>query len=230
MSWKTLSIVTCVGLAGACGGKNKNAATAADASSNDATAIAKVDATLCDTTGKNVVTYDLNRDNRPDVWRLYKVIDQGGTKIETLTCKQVDFDHDNRKDWVVGYNDKGNPTFEKADLDYDGKFDYSAVYDSKTGVVVEVERDIDFDGTYDIKEIYASDGVIQSVRRDRNRDGKPDMWEQYKAGVLIALLYDDDFDGKVDRRDDAPGSQTKFVAPTPSTTGPVDAPIPPDKK
>jgi hypothetical protein len=229
MSWKTLSIVTCVGLAGACGGKNKNAATAADASSNDATAIAKVDATLCDTTGKNVVTYDLNRDNRPDVWRLYKVIDQGGTKIETLTCKQVDFDHDNRKDWVVGYNDKGNPSFEKADLDYDGKFDYSAVYDSKTGVVVEVERDIDFDGAYDIKEIYAADGVIQSVRRDRNRDGKPDMWEQYKSGALIALLYDDDFDGKVDRRDDAPGSQTKFVAPTPSTGGPVDAPIPETK-
>jgi hypothetical protein len=229
MSWKTLSIVTCVGLAGACGGKNKKAVSAADASSNDATAISKVDATLCDTTGKNVVTYDLNRDNRPDVWRLYKVIDQGGTKIETLTCKQVDFDHDNRKDWVVGYNDKGNPSFEKADLDYDGKFDYSAVYDPKTGVVVEVERDIDFDGVYDIKEIYASDGVIQSVRRDRNRDGKPDMWEQYKGGTLIALLYDDDFDGKVDRRDDAPGSQTKFVAPTPSTTGPVDAPIPGDK-
>ena len=153
MSWKTLSIVTCVGLAGACGGKNKNASTAADASSNDATAIAKVDPTLCDTTGKNVVTYDLNRDNRPDVWRLYKVIDQGGTKIETLTCKQVDFDHDNRKDWVVGYNDRGNPSFEKADLDYDGKFDYSAVFDIKTGVVVEVERDIDFDGAYDIKEI-----------------------------------------------------------------------------
>lgn len=208
-------------------GKDKKKATTPESSAD--TSNIKVDPTLCDTNGKNVVTYDLNKDNKPDVWRLYKVEDEGGTKVEFMTCKQVDFDHDNRKDWVVGYNDRGNPSFEKADLDYDGKFDYSAVFDIKTGVVVEVERDIDFDGAYDIKEIYASDGIIQSVRRDRNRDGKPDMWEQYKSGALIALLFDDDFDGKVDRRDDAPGSQTKFVAPTPSTTGPVEAPIPGDK-
>jgi hypothetical protein len=50
-----------------------------------------------------------------------------------LTCKQVDFDHDSRKDWVVGYTPKGSPAFEKADFDYDGKFDMSALYDPKTG-------------------------------------------------------------------------------------------------
>ena len=32
------------------------------------------------------------------------------------------------------------------------------------------------------------------------------MWEQYKDSVLIAILYDDDFDGKVDRRDEIPGA------------------------
>ncbi|HTJ43256.1 MAG TPA: hypothetical protein VL463_14220 [Kofleriaceae bacterium] len=201
----------------ACGGKSNKGTTPTDATGTDATAIPKVDPTLCDTTGKNVVTYDLNRDNRPDVWRLYKTVDQGGTKVETLTCKQVDFDHDGRKDWVVGYNEKGNPSFEKADLDYDGKFDYSSVFDPKTNQVVEVERDTDFDGTYDVKEIYGADGAIQSVRRDRNKDGKPDLWEQYKGGALIALLYDDDYDGKVDRREDVPGSQPKFVAPPPSS-------------
>lgn len=210
------SLLLVAACASACGGPSSKSTTPSDAGGTDATSIPKVDPTLCDTTGKNVVTYDLNRDNRPDVWRLYKTVDQGGTKIETLTCKQVDFDHDGRKDWVVGYNDKGNPSFEKADLDYDGKFDYSAVYDTKTNTVVEVERDTDFDGTYDVKEIYGPDGVIQSVRRDRNKDGKPDLWEQYKNGVLIAILYDDDFDGKVDRREDVPGSQPKFVAPPPS--------------
>src|SRR5579862_4723537 len=161
----------------ACGGKSKSAATTpTDAGGTEATAIPKVDPTLCDTVGKNVVTYDLNHDGKPDVWRLYKTVDLGGTKVESLTCKQVDFDHDGRKDWVVGYDSKGNPSFEKADLDYDGKFDYSAVYDPKTNQIVEVERDTDFDGVYDVKEIYGADGQIQSVRRDRNKDGNPDVW------------------------------------------------------
>src|SRR5215212_8811995 len=81
----------------------------------DAT-IPKVDPTLCDTNGKNVVTYDLNHDNRPDVWRLYKSEDEGGTKVEFMTCKQVDFDHDGRKDWVVALNRKGIRLYEKADF------------------------------------------------------------------------------------------------------------------
>ena len=77
------------------------------------------------------MTYDLNHDGKPDVWRLYKTEDEGGTKVECMTCKQVDFDHDGRKDWVVAYNRKGNPLYEKADFDYDGKWDMSTVYDPR---------------------------------------------------------------------------------------------------
>jgi hypothetical protein len=194
-----------------------------------AASVPKVDPTLCDTNGKNVVTYDLNHDGKPDVWRLYKTEDDGGTKIEYLTCKQVDFDHDGRKDWVVGYHRKGNPQFEKADFDYDGKWDMSTVYDTKTGAKVEVERDIDFDGKFDVKEVYDSAGQLTDVRRDRNGDGRPDLWEQYKDGVLIAILYDDDFDGKVDRRDEIPGARPKIEMPTaldPTATRTLDAPAP----
>src|SRR5678815_5655860 len=91
----------------ACGGKK------GDTKPKDLdTSIPKVDPTLCDTNGKNVVTFDLNHDNRPDVWRLFKSEDEGGTKVEFLTCKQVDFDHDGRKDWVVAYNRKGNTLYE----------------------------------------------------------------------------------------------------------------------
>lgn len=176
--------------------------------------IPKVDPTLCDTQGKNVQTYDLNHDNKPDVWRLYKTEDEGGTKVEFMTCKQVDFDHDGRKDWVVAYNRKGMPLYEKADFDYDGKWDMSAVFDTKTGLVAEVERDTDFDGKFDVKEIYDTGGALTSVRRDRNGDGQPDQWEQYRDGVLIAILYDDDFDGKVDRREEIPGAHPKVEMPT----------------
>ncbi|HMG54207.1 MAG TPA: hypothetical protein VK601_12010 [Kofleriaceae bacterium] len=211
---------------GGCGGTQEATTPKTDAA--DA-GVPKVDPTLCDTNGKNVVTYDLNHDGRPDVWRLYKTEDDGGTKVEYMTCKQVDFDHDGRKDWVVAYNRKGTTLFEKADFDYDGKWDMSAVYDTKSGVVAEVERDTDFDGKFDVKEVYDSGGQLTSVRRDRNGDGQPDLWEQYKDNVLIAILYDDDFDGKVDRRDEIPGARPKIEMPTtldPTATGTLDQPKP----
>ena len=215
----------------ACGGKKSDTTPKdrADAS------IPKVDPTLCDTTGKNVVTYDLNHDNKPDVWRLYKTEDEGGTKVEFMTCKQVDFDHDGRKDWVVAYNRKGTPLFEKADFDYDGKWDMSAVYETKSGHLAEVERDTDFDGKFDVKEVYDSSGSLTAVRRDRNGDGQPDLWEQYKDGVLLAILYDDDFDGKVDRREEIPGARPKVEMPTVedgTATGTIDSkpPAPPKPK
>ena len=209
---------------GACHGKQEDTTPKVDAADSG---VPKVDPTLCDTNGKNVVTYDLNHDGKPDVWRLYKTEDDGGTKVEWLTCKQVDFDHDGRKDWVVAYNRKGNPLYEKADFDYDGKWDMSTVYDPKTGLKAEVERDTDFDGKFDVKEVYDSAGQLTSVRRDRNGDGQPDLWEQYKDGVLIAILYDDDFDGKVDRREEIPGARPKVEMPTQmdsTATGTLDQP------
>jgi hypothetical protein len=221
-----LSVLVTLGL-GACRGKGEDTTPKSD--SFDAS-VPKVDPTLCDTNGKNVVTFDINHDNKPDVWRLYKAEDEGGTKVEFMTCKQVDFDHDSRKDWVVGYNRKGNTLFEKADFDYDGKWDMSAVYDTKTGAVAEVERDTDFDGKFDVKEVYDSAGQLTSVRRDRNGDGQPDLWEQYKDTVLLAILYDDDFDGKVDRREEIPGARPKVEMPTTmdsTASGTLDAPAKP---
>src|SRR5688572_9837601 len=185
----------------------------------------KVDPTLCDTNGKNVVTYDLNKDNRPDVWRLYKTEDEGGTKIEFMTCKQVDGNRDGKKDWVVAYNRKGNPLFERRDLDFDGKWDVNMVYDTKTTVLAESERDTNFDGAYDVKEYYDTGGAVSSIRSDRNGDGQPDRWEQYKDDILLAILYDDDFDGKVDRREEIPGARPKIEMPTtedPMATGSLD--------
>ncbi len=225
---KILALVGCSALLtlSACHGSKQDTTPKND---NLDSSVPKVDPTLCDTNGKNAVTYDLNHDNKPDVWRLYKTEDEGGTKVEFMTCKQVDFDHDGRKDWVVAYNRKGNTLFEKADFDYDAKWDMSAIYDTKTGKIAEVERDTDFDGKFDVKEVYDSAGQLTSVRRDRNTDAQPDLWEQYKDGVLLAILYDDDFDGKVDRREEIPGARPKVEMPTqldPTATGTLDGPAP----
>ena len=210
-------------------GKGKAGDTMAKDATSTQDGVPQVDPTLCDTTGKNVVTFDLNRDGKPDVWRLYKTVDDGGTKVEYMTCKQVDFDHDGRKDWVVGYGPKGQRLFEKVDMDFDGRFDLSAIYDPKTGKLAQVERDTDFDGKFDLKELYDPNGQLQSVRLDRNGDGEPDEWEQYKDGKLVAILYDDNFDGKVDRRDDSPGSRQKVEMPTLADPTAVSADVKDDK-
>lgn len=181
-------------LMSACGGKGKSKTKEPVVGDG-----AKVDPTLCDTEGKRVERYDTNKDNKTDSWRLYKMVDEGGTTLQTLTCRQADGDHDGRIDMVIGFNDRGFKEFEKMDFDWDGKFDVYCIYNNK-GQVVECQRDRNFDGTYDLKEIYV-EGKLQSIRRDRNKDLSPDVWEQYKDGELVAILYDDDYDGRVDRRE-----------------------------
>lgn len=180
---------------------------------------AKIDVTLCEPDGKRVATYDLNKDGKDDVWRLYKG--------DTMTCKQVDFDHDGRKDWMVAYDAQGRILYQKADFDFDGKYDMAAIFDPATGQRTEVERDTDFDGKMDIMELYTN-GQLSGMRRDRNGDNKPDQWDTYVDGVLTATTYDDNFDGKVDRREDAPaGGQPQPptpTEPTPQTSSTAPAP------
>jgi hypothetical protein len=189
---------------------------------NTSGATAKLDASLCDEGSRRVVSFDLNKDGKPDVWHLYK------DQVET--CKMDDFDHDGRKDWLVAYDAQRQPLYKKADIDYDGSYDMVEVYEG--GTITEADRDSDFDGKFDVKEIYAA-GDLQSVRRDRNGDNKPDQWEEYSGGVATAITYDDDYDGKVDRRDDNPGSPPQALGPAtepapaqPTTTPPASSTTP----
>lgn len=197
--------VILIGLAGlaGCGGKSKGSSTEGLITSDADSKVPVVDTTLCDTEGKRVVTSDLDRDNRPDVWKLYKTTKEGETTVEVLSCKQVDFNHDGQKDYVVGYTHKGATSFEKYDFDFDGRFDAFFQYNEKTGKVFEIQRESGFDGRYDIQEIYDDSGTLTTVKQDRNGDGEPDRWEQYDKGRLVAILYDEDFDKKVDRREEA---------------------------
>jgi len=201
-----------------CGGGSKSTKVGGDTQTMGQTdtgdvRVPRVDSSLCDTAGKKISTFDLNHDNKPDVWKLFKQVDEGGTTIEVLTCKQVDLDRDGRKDYVITYNTKGAKVTEEFDFDFDGRFDARHFYDEKTARVYLVERDSDYDKSPDIWEKYTKDGVIESVRRDRNADGKPDVWEQYTTGFLTAILWDDDFDARVDRKDEV--KQKAAPAPAP---------------
>jgi hypothetical protein len=61
-----------VGLALAAGCKKASRTWPRPPTATTSQGLPKVDPTLCETAGKNVITYDLNRDNMPDVWRLYQ--------------------------------------------------------------------------------------------------------------------------------------------------------------
>src|SRR5262249_9387107 len=142
---------------------------------------------------------------------------------DVLTCKQVDLNHDGKKDYVAEYDDNGNLVAEEYDFDFDGHFDARVHYDKKTGKKYAVERMSGWNEKPDVWEIYGPDDKLESVRRDRNGDGKPDYWEQYLAGNLDKILYDDNFDGTVDRKEEAHPQREIGAAPT-EATAPAPAP------
>lgn len=222
-------------LATGCGGAGKGGGSTEGIAGSNQKNIPKVDPELCDTSGKQVQTFDLNQDNTPDVWKLYATVEEDGTKVDVLTCKQVDYDHDGKKDYVAIYNRTGEMVAEEFDFTFDGRFDAREHYEKKGGKVYMVERDLDHNKSPDTWEKYDVDGSLESVERDRNGDGKPDLWEQYQRGILLAILYDDDYDRKVDRKESgrptssipraaapAPGSSTSTAPATPATDAPAE--------
>ena len=201
MHIRSLAVISSLVLATGCGGGGTGGGTTEGITGSNQKNIPTVDPELCDTTGKQVQTFDLNQDNTPDVWKLYATVEEDGTKIDVLTCKQVDYDHDGKKDYVAIYNKTGEMVAEEFDFTFDGRFDAREHYDKKGGKIFMVERDLDHNKNPDTWERYDIAGNLESVERDRNGDGKADLWEQYQRGVLLAILYDDDYDRKVDRKE-----------------------------
>jgi hypothetical protein len=236
MQLRSLAVIASLALMTGCGGAGKGDGTTEGITGSNQKNIPKVDSELCDTTGKQVQTFDLNQDNTPDVWKLYATVEEDGTKIDVLTCKQVDYDHDGKKDYVAIYNKTGEMVAEEFDFTFDGRFDAREHYDKKGGKIYMVERDLDHNKSPDTWEKYDVDGNLESVERDRNGDGKPDLWEQYQRGVLLAILYDDDYDRKVDRKESGRPTVTfarpsgTSTTPAPAASGSTSTPPPPDRQ
>ena len=184
--------------------------------------IPAVDTAACDPSGKKVAQFDLNQDGKPDVWKYVVERNEKGTPIEVMVCKKVDLNHDGKVDYMVQYDDAGNIKYEEYDFDFDGKFDARFHYDVKTRKKAVVERVSGFTGRVDFWEKYTTDEKLESVRRDRNGDGKPDYWESYVGGTLVQILYDDDFDGKVDRKEEVKGGFSTPASDEPPPDAPTD--------
>jgi hypothetical protein len=178
-----------------------------------------VDRSKCSETGKNVVTADTNRDQKPDVWKYFQTVDIGGQKTDVLTCKQVDLNYDGKIDLVTYYDDKGAQiTMDEADLDFDGKFDMTVYY--VNGKKVREELDTNFNQQPDVWKYYENEKLVR-IERDTNGDGKVDEWQYYEGGKLDRIGYDSTGTGKVDKWDRAPEGDEAEAAAAPA--GPVAA-------
>jgi len=177
----------------------------------------------CDPGGKRALSLDLDRDGRPDVTRLFaKRRSERGVAGEYLSCKQVDLNHDGRKDLWMHYGPEGERTVEEMDLDFDGRVDVVSFWGGAK--MVRQELDTDFDGRPDILRHFENDKLAR-VERDTNRDGRMDHREFYEGGVLDRIGFDDDGDGRVDRWERAPApAEAASAAPPPPVTGPTAEP------
>src|SRR5436190_22946613 len=161
----------------ACGGP-QHAGQMQLADDSNVPAAPSIDRTKCSDQGKEIVTADTNQDKKPDVWKFFQVVSSGGQKLNVLTCKQVDLNHDGKLDIVYYYDDKGaQTTLEEFDLDFDGKFDLTVYY--AQGKKVREELDTNYDQKPDLFKYYEEEKLVR-IERDTNSDGKIDEWQYYE--------------------------------------------------
>ena len=157
--------------------------------------------------GETPVEYDLNRDNRADVWAYtVKGKDAEGKDFDVLVRKEMDINWDGNVDVTRYYDAQEQMEKEALDLDFDGKVDLWNYYEK--GVVIRKERDLDYDGRIDLWLFYER-GKIARKERDTNGDGKVDYWEYWEGDQVDRFGEDVDGDGSVDKWTKNPATQAK---------------------
>jgi len=182
--------------------RREEASMAPSASGSNVPAAPTVDRSKCSDKGKQIVTADTNLDKKPDVWKFFTTVQQGGQSVSVLSCKQVDLNHDGKIDVVQYYDENGNQmTLEEADLDFDGQFDVTIYY--VNGKKVRKEEDTNLDKKPDVWTFYEDDKIVR-IERDTDYNGKVDEWQYYEGGKLDRIGYDTTGTGRLDRWDRAP--------------------------
>jgi antitoxin component YwqK of YwqJK toxin-antitoxin module len=141
--------------------------------------------------GLLVRRFDVNRDDKPDMVKFFRV-----TKGEELLARmEQDLNFDGKPDvWRI-YDASRTLTKQKMDMDFDGKIDSTTIFEN--GQVIRREEDLDFDQKPDLWKFYDK-GKIARKEADINRDGKVDYWEYYEDGKVDRIGIDRDADGEVD--------------------------------
>jgi hypothetical protein len=143
--------------------------------------------------------FDLNRDNKPDVWAFFKSQPDPaneGQSRDVLVKKEWDFNFDSKIDIRRHYNDVGEVIKDNLDLDFDGRFDVTTNYQG--GVKTSQEYDFNFDTKPDYWKFFEKN-VIARTERDRDFNGRVDRWEYYADGKIDRIGLDEDGDGQIDK-------------------------------
>jgi len=205
------------GLSTGCAGKQKKNTGSAGAGSEVDWGLGSLDRSRCSEKGKRVITADVNRDNQPDIWKLYEVVKQDGEEVQILACKQSDLNQDGKVDVVDHYDSNGEVKMSEFDFDFDGHFDQTRFF--VDGILVRDEKDMDFDNRPDYISYYEG-GTVARIERDSNSDGKVDEWQYYEGGTLDRVGYDTNGSGKPDQWDRGP-DKTAEEGDGSSSTEPV---------
>ena len=144
-----------------------------------------------DDSGKlRLLTYDSNKNGRPDTFSY-----MDGTRIVRV---ELDTNEDGIVDRWEYYNQAG--TLEKVGTsqENDGRVDTWA-YPAADGSTARVERSLRRDGKASRTEGYKN-GVLVSAEEDSDNDGVIDKWEEYVDGRLASVGFDTEKAGRPTRR------------------------------
>ena len=181
-------LVCTIGLGG-CSGTKKNISSSSVIPAGEAAKLGP---------GEKVEVFDLNHDNKPDVWVTYGPMTNPDNPQETkivLLKKEIDLNHDGKVDVRQFFNFKGETIKDELDLDFDGKFDVTTFY--QNGQKVRQEYDFGFDGKPHLWKFYEKN-IIVRAEWDRDLNGRVDRWEYYIDGKLDRVGLDEDGDGNID--------------------------------
>ena len=154
---------------------------------------------------EKVQEQDVNRDNKPDLWRYYvEVKGADGQPVERTVRKELDLNGDGSVDMTQYYNEREEKVRESLDQDFDAKVDTVLFFEKS--LIVRTERDVDGNGKAD-QWLYYEKGKLARKERDTNADGKVDNWEYWEGGQVDRIGDDLDGDGNVDRWTKNPNSQ-----------------------
>ncbi len=155
------------------------------------------DESVVPTGDEKLKQFDLNHDNKPDVWAYYThgPKDPQGTQ-KSLVRKEWDFNFDGKVDIRRHFNFKGETVKDELDLDFDDRFDVTTFYRSSNKI--RQEYDFNFDSKPDYWKFFENN-VIARTERDRDFNGRVDRWEYYTGGNIERIGLDEDGDGQIDK-------------------------------
>jgi hypothetical protein len=149
--------------------------------------------------------YDLNADGNGDLEKVFIVFkNEQGEDQKLIREKRLDLDYNGKFDLIARYDSKGVLVSESMDLDFDGKFDAENTY--RDGHLAIQHLAPGFDGRVAVWNEFNEKGELIKKGRDTTTDDqfqRPNYWEYYDEQKLVRIGYDRDGDGKPEYFEDS---------------------------